>query len=111
MASQFLQQLGPAFTGAIGYATRNPFMQQQANETQRLLDTIQMQMPAQQAHAAINDAIAKNDPIRAAQIYQQGMKNGGFRGTLPNPYRERSVANLHRNLAKYMGTGAPRPLD
>jgi hypothetical protein len=41
---------------------------------------------------------------------QQGMKNGGFRGTLPNPYRERSVANLHRNLAKYMGTGSPRPV-
>jgi hypothetical protein len=39
---------------------------------------------------------------------QQGMKCAGFRGTLPNPYRERSVANLHRNLAKYMGTGAPR---
>jgi phenylpropionate dioxygenase-like ring-hydroxylating dioxygenase large terminal subunit len=41
---------------------------------------------------------------------QQGMKNGGFRGVLPNPYRERSVANLHRNLAKYMGTGSPRPV-
>jgi phenylpropionate dioxygenase-like ring-hydroxylating dioxygenase large terminal subunit len=41
---------------------------------------------------------------------QQGMKSGGFRGPLPNPYRERSVANLHRNLARYMGTGAPRPL-
>jgi phenylpropionate dioxygenase-like ring-hydroxylating dioxygenase large terminal subunit len=41
---------------------------------------------------------------------QQGLKAGGFRGTLPNPYRERSVANLHRNLARYMGTGAPRPL-
>jgi phenylpropionate dioxygenase-like ring-hydroxylating dioxygenase large terminal subunit len=41
---------------------------------------------------------------------QQGMQSGGFRGTLPNPYRERSIANLHRNLAKYMGTGAPRPL-
>jgi phenylpropionate dioxygenase-like ring-hydroxylating dioxygenase large terminal subunit len=41
---------------------------------------------------------------------QQGMMNGGFRGPLPNPYRERSVANLHRNLAKYMGTGAPRPV-
>jgi phenylpropionate dioxygenase-like ring-hydroxylating dioxygenase large terminal subunit len=39
---------------------------------------------------------------------QQGMKNGGFRGTLPNPYRERSIANLHRNLARYMGAGAPR---
>lgn len=39
---------------------------------------------------------------------QAGMKNGGFRGTLPNPYRERSIANLHRNLARYVGTGAPR---
>ena len=41
---------------------------------------------------------------------QQGMKSAGFRGTLPNPYRERSVANLHRNLAQYMGIGAPRKL-
>ena len=41
---------------------------------------------------------------------QQGMKNGGFRGTLPNPYRERSIANLHRNLARYVGTGAPRAI-
>ena len=41
---------------------------------------------------------------------QQGMKARGFRGTKPNPYRERSTANLHRNLAKYMGTGrTPRP--
>ncbi len=41
---------------------------------------------------------------------QQGMKSAGFRGTLPNPYRERSIANLHRNLAQYMGVGAPRKL-
>ena len=41
---------------------------------------------------------------------QQGMKNLGFRGTLPNPYRERSIANLHRNLAAYMNTGAPKPV-
>jgi phenylpropionate dioxygenase-like ring-hydroxylating dioxygenase large terminal subunit len=39
---------------------------------------------------------------------QQGMKCAGFRGTLPNPYRERSVVNLHYNLSKYMGNGAPR---
>jgi phenylpropionate dioxygenase-like ring-hydroxylating dioxygenase large terminal subunit len=39
---------------------------------------------------------------------QQGMKNGGFRGCMPNPYRERSIANLHRNLARYVGVGAPR---
>ena len=41
---------------------------------------------------------------------QQGMKSGGFRGTQPNPYRERAIANLHRNLAIYMGTGAPRKI-
>jgi len=41
---------------------------------------------------------------------QQGMKSLGFPGTKPNPYRERSTANLHRNLAKYMGTGAPQEL-
>jgi phenylpropionate dioxygenase-like ring-hydroxylating dioxygenase large terminal subunit len=41
---------------------------------------------------------------------QQGMKSLGFPGTKPNPYRERSTANLHRQLARYMGTGAPREL-
>jgi phenylpropionate dioxygenase-like ring-hydroxylating dioxygenase large terminal subunit len=41
---------------------------------------------------------------------QQGMKSLGFPGTKPNPYMERSTANLHRQLAKYMGTGAPRTL-
>jgi hypothetical protein len=41
---------------------------------------------------------------------QQGMKSRGFRGTRPNPYCERSIANLHRTLAKYMGSGAPREL-
>ena len=41
---------------------------------------------------------------------QQGMKNVGFRGTQPNPYMERSVASLHYNLAKFMGTGAPRSI-
>jgi phenylpropionate dioxygenase-like ring-hydroxylating dioxygenase large terminal subunit len=41
---------------------------------------------------------------------QQGMKSLGFSGPKPNPYMERSTANLHRNLARYMGTGSPRPL-
>jgi phenylpropionate dioxygenase-like ring-hydroxylating dioxygenase large terminal subunit len=41
---------------------------------------------------------------------QQGMKSNGFPGPTPNPYREQSVTNLHRNLARYMGTGAPRKL-
>jgi len=42
---------------------------------------------------------------------QQGMKSLGFGSTRPNPYMERSTANLHRNLAKYMGTGAPSPVE
>lgn len=41
---------------------------------------------------------------------QQGMKSRGFKGTKPNPHRERSTANLHHHLALYMGTGAPRDL-
>ncbi|CAM2740463.1 aromatic ring-hydroxylating oxygenase subunit alpha [Skermania piniformis] len=41
---------------------------------------------------------------------QQGMKSRGFSGPKPNPYRERSVVNLHHNLAKYMGTGEPTDL-
>ena len=41
---------------------------------------------------------------------QRGMKCRGFRGTLPNPRQEQPVINFHRNLARYMGTGAPRPL-
>jgi phenylpropionate dioxygenase-like ring-hydroxylating dioxygenase large terminal subunit len=39
---------------------------------------------------------------------QRGMTNGGFRGPLPNPKAEGAVVSLHRNLARYMGTGAPR---
>ena len=42
---------------------------------------------------------------------QRGLKSRGFRGNLPNPWQERKVTNLHRGLAKYIGIGAPRPLD
>ena len=42
---------------------------------------------------------------------QRGMKSLGFSGPKPNPYMERSIANLHRNLAKYMGTGSPRAVE
>ena len=42
---------------------------------------------------------------------QEGMKSSGFRGTQPNPYMERTVPSLHYNLAKFMGTGAPRKID
>jgi hypothetical protein len=41
---------------------------------------------------------------------QQGMKNVGFRGNIPNPKSEGAVISLHRNLAKFMGTGAPKKL-
>ena len=41
---------------------------------------------------------------------QKGMRSRGFRGTLPNPHQEQKVTNFHRNLARYMGTGAPRRL-
>jgi phenylpropionate dioxygenase-like ring-hydroxylating dioxygenase large terminal subunit len=41
---------------------------------------------------------------------QQGMKNVGYRGNIPNPKAEGAVISLHRNLARYMGTGAPQPL-
>ncbi len=43
-------------------------------------------------------------------MVQQGMKSGGFRGTQPNPYMERTIPSLHYNLARYMGTGAPRKI-
>lgn len=42
---------------------------------------------------------------------QRGLKSRGFRGNLPNPWQERKVTNLHRNLALYMGTGAPVPVE
>ena len=42
---------------------------------------------------------------------QQGMKSAGFRGTQPNPYMERTVPSLHYNLARFMGTGAPRKIE
>ena len=42
---------------------------------------------------------------------QEGMKSSGFRGTQPNPYMERTVPSLHYNLAKFMGTGAPRKIE
>jgi hypothetical protein len=42
---------------------------------------------------------------------QQGMKSAGFRGPRPNPHMERSTANLHYNLARYMGAGMPQKVE
>jgi phenylpropionate dioxygenase-like ring-hydroxylating dioxygenase large terminal subunit len=40
----------------------------------------------------------------------KGMKNRGFKGALPNPHQEQKIINAHRNLAAFMGRGAPTPL-
>jgi nitrite reductase/ring-hydroxylating ferredoxin subunit len=53
--------------------------------------------------------VLKQDFSNMAAV-QQGMKMDGFRGNIPNPKAEGAVVSLHRNLARYMGTGAPRPL-
>lgn len=53
--------------------------------------------------------VLKQDFSNMAAV-QQGMKMGGFRGNIPNPKAEGAVVSLHRNLARYMGTGAPQPI-
>lgn len=50
--------------------------------------------------------VLPQDFVNMAAV-QKGMKSQGFSGPKPNPYRERSIVNLHHNLATYMGTGAP----
>ncbi|MDE2042312.1 MAG: aromatic ring-hydroxylating dioxygenase subunit alpha, partial [Alphaproteobacteria bacterium] len=40
----------------------------------------------------------------------KGMKSRGFRGALPNPHQEQKIINAHRNLARFMGRGAPEIL-
>jgi hypothetical protein len=42
---------------------------------------------------------------------QKGMRSKGFRTLLTNPMQEQKVTNFHNNLAKFMGRGAPRPMD
>jgi phenylpropionate dioxygenase-like ring-hydroxylating dioxygenase large terminal subunit len=41
---------------------------------------------------------------------QRGMKCSGPQAVRPNPVLERAVVNFHRNLARYIGAGAPQPL-
>jgi phenylpropionate dioxygenase-like ring-hydroxylating dioxygenase large terminal subunit len=41
---------------------------------------------------------------------QRGMRSRGYRGCIPSPRQEQTVANLHHNLARYVGMGAPEPL-
>jgi hypothetical protein len=42
---------------------------------------------------------------------QRGMHSLGLPAVRPNPIEEQGVVNLHRNLAEFMGRGAPRPVD
>lgn len=44
------------------------------------------------------------------EFVHKGMKSSGFRGAIPNPHQEQKVINLHRNLAEFIGRGAPRKL-
>ena len=53
--------------------------------------------------------VLKQDFSNMAAV-QQGMKMAGHRGNIPNPKAEGAVVSLHRNLARYMGTGAPQPI-
>jgi nitrite reductase/ring-hydroxylating ferredoxin subunit len=41
---------------------------------------------------------------------QRGMKCSGRQMVRPNPVMEKTIINFHRNLANYMGEGAPEPL-
>jgi phenylpropionate dioxygenase-like ring-hydroxylating dioxygenase large terminal subunit len=54
--------------------------------------------------------VLSQDFSNMASVHK-GIRSRGFRGTLPNPHQERKITNFHRNLAEYMGTGAPKLLD
>ena len=54
-------------------------------------------------------AVLAQDFANMAFVHK-GMKSSGFRGPLPNPHQEQKVINLHRNLANFIGRGAPRLL-
>jgi phenylpropionate dioxygenase-like ring-hydroxylating dioxygenase large terminal subunit len=51
--------------------------------------------------------VLQQDFVNMAAV-QKGMKSGSFTGTQPNPFMERSVVNLHHNLATFMGVGEPK---
>ncbi len=54
--------------------------------------------------------VLQQDFVNMAAV-QKGMKSMGFSGAKPNPYRERSTVNLHRNLADFVEAGMPRPVE
>ena len=54
--------------------------------------------------------ILSQDFLNIAEI-QKGMKSRAYAGAMPSPKQEVPIIHFHRTLAKYMGTGAPTPLD
>ena len=54
--------------------------------------------------------VLKQDFSNMAAV-QQGMKSVGYKGNTPNPKSEGAVISLHANLARFMGTGAPVPIE
>lgn len=54
--------------------------------------------------------ILSQDFQNIAEI-QKGMKSRGYEGGMPSPYQEVPVIHFHRTLARFMGTGAPEPLN
>jgi hypothetical protein len=66
-----VDRLGNAVAQAIGYATQNPQLQQQAIGRQELQNKMAMLAPVAQAHAAINERVAAGDLPGANEIYQK----------------------------------------
>jgi hypothetical protein len=66
-----VDRLGNAFAQAIGYATQNPQLQQQAIQRQDLAAKMEALAPVAQAHAAINERVAAGDLAGANQLYQK----------------------------------------
>jgi hypothetical protein len=66
-----VDRLGNAVAQAVGYATQNPQLQQQAIGRQDLAAKMQMLAPVAQAHAKINERLAAGDLAGANQLYQQ----------------------------------------
>lgn len=65
-----VDRLGNALAQAVGYATQNPQLQQQAIARQDLAAKMEMLAPVAKAHAAINERVAAGDLTGANQLYQ-----------------------------------------
>lgn len=66
-----VDRLGNALAQAVGYATSNPQLQQQAIGRQDLAAKMEALAPVAKAHAAINERVAAGDLQGANSLYQQ----------------------------------------